>query len=186
VPRELPDLRTVVLAVFGWAGALVGAGHGLAPPLIAGGVLAAGAAGLWRQRGRGAGLAVLAGVVVFGAVATASGVRYERVTNNPLTELARLRSGVVLTGRVVDDPRALPGRFGEAVLVRVDARQVLTSGRIFRLREPVLVFGRGSWSGVPLGSTVSVTGHLGVASGSDVAAVMSTSSPPDIRAGPDP
>ena len=39
---------------------------------------------------------------------------------------------------------------------------------------------------MPLGATVRVDGHLGVASGSDVAAVLSTSASPDIRAGPDP
>jgi len=57
---------------------------------------------------------------------------------------------------------------------------------VIRLREPVLVFGRGSWLGVPLGATIRVTGHLDLAAGDDVAAVVSTSQSPDIRAGPDP
>jgi len=186
VPRDLPDLRTAFLAVFGWAGALAGAGHGVGLPLTTTGVLAVGSAALWRWRGDGAGLALLAGLLVFGAVATAAGVRDQRVTDNQLTELARLRAGVVVTGRVVGDPRTVRGRFGEEVLVRVGARQVQAYGRLFRLREPVLVFGRGSWSTVPLGSTVRVTGHVALASGRDVAAVVSTSSPPEILAGPDP
>jgi competence protein ComEC len=144
------------------------------------------ACGLWRWRGRGAGLAFAAGAVVFGAVATAAGVRYDRIAHNPLSELAHTRAGVVLTGVVTDDPRRIQGRFGVEALVRLDVRRVESDGRVFTLREPVLVFARPSWLGVPLGSTVEVSGHLAVATGSDVAAVMSTSVSPDIRAGPDP
>jgi competence protein ComEC len=184
--RRLPDVRTAFLAVFGWAGALAGAGHGLILVLVSAGslVLLAGGLGWWR--GRGAGLAVIAGVVVFGSVATAAGVRYERLADNPLTELARMPVPVTLTGVVGDDPRLIQGRFGVEVLVRLDVREVEANGRAFRLREPVLVFGRRPWLGVPLGSTARVVGHLAVASGNDVAAVLSTSAGPDIRAGPDP
>jgi competence protein ComEC len=186
VPRQLPDLRTAFLAVFAWAGALVGAGHGLMLPVAIAGVLALGAIGLWRRRGRATGLALIAGVIVFGAVATGAAVRYERIAHNPLSELARLRADVVLTGMVVDDPRTIQGRFADQVLVRLDARRVDSDGRAVVLHEPVLVFGREPWLSVPLGSTVRVTGHLAVPAGSDVAAVLSTSASPDIRAGPDP
>ena len=186
MPRRLPDIRTAFLAVFGWAGALAGAGHGLTLPLLAAVALVLAAGGLWWWRGRGPGLALIAGLVVFGAVATAAGVRYERVAHNPLTELARTRAGVALTGVVGDDPRQIQGRFGVEVLVRLDVRQVEANGRALRLREPVLVFGGRQWLAVPLGSTVRVTGHLAVASGNDVAAVISTTASPDIRAGPDP
>jgi competence protein ComEC len=87
---------------------------------------------------------------------------------------------------VVDDPRTIHGGFAPEVLVRVQVRRVGAEGRVIRLREPVLVFGRGSWLGVPLGATIRVTGHLDLAAGDDVAAVVSTSQSPDIRAGPDP
>ena len=70
--------------------------------------------------------------------------------------------------------------------MRLQVSQVSADGRLIGLREPVLVFGRESWLGVPLGATVRVTGHLDVASGGDVAAVVSTAESPDIRAGPDP
>ncbi len=186
MPRQLPDLRTVFLAVFAWSGALAGAGHGLGPPTVMGAVLVVAAGGLWRWRGRGAGLAFAAGAVVFGAVATAAGVRYDRIAHNPLTELARTRAGVVLTGVVTDDPRAIQGRFGVEILVRLDVRRVEGDGRAYALREPVLVFARPTWREVPLGATVRASGHLAVASGGDVAAVLSTSISPDIRAGPDP
>src|SRR5437762_9731972 len=122
--RDLPDLRTAFLAVFGWAGALAGAGHGLFLPLAAGSALALAAAALARWRGRGAAFALLAGLVVYTAVATAAGVRYERVTHNLLTRLAETRAEVTLTGTVVDDPRRIQGRFGDEVLVRLQVRQV--------------------------------------------------------------
>src|SRR5262245_2217002 len=124
--------------MFGWAGALAGAGHGLAMPIGCAGALTLVSILIWWLRGPGSGLALVAGVVVFVAVATAAGVRYDRVAHNPLTELARLRAGVVLTGRVADDPRAIQGRFGQQVLVRLDVREVEAAGRVFRLREPVL------------------------------------------------
>jgi competence protein ComEC len=155
-------------------------------PLLTGTVLTIAALTLWRWRGAGPALAVVGGVVVFAAVATAAGVRYERVAHNPLTELARERAGVTLTGVVSDDPRTIQGRFAEEVLVRLDVRRVEAGGRTVRLREPVLVFGRRPWLAVPLGSTVRVTGHLDGAAGGDVAAVLSTSASPDVRAGPDP
>ena len=186
MPRQLPDLRTVFLALFAWAGALAGAGHGLGLPTVMGVVLVVAAGGMWRRHGRGAGLAFAAGAMVFGAVATAAGVRYDRIAHNPLTELARTRAGVVLTGVVTDDPRSIQGRFGVEALVRLDVRRVEADGRVYSLREPVLVFGRPSWLGVPLGASVRASGHLAVASGGDVAAVLSTSISPDIRAGPDP
>ncbi len=186
MPRQLPDLRTAFLAVFGWAGALAGAGHGPGLPVATGALLVCIAAALWWCRGRRASLALAAGVVVFAAVATVAGVRAERVAHNPLSELARVRAGVLLTGVVSDDPRMVQGRFAQEVLVRVDVREVESEGRFVHLREPVLVFAGRPWLGVPLGSTVRVTGHLDVASGDDVAAVVSTSASPDIRAGPDP
>jgi hypothetical protein len=134
VPRRLPDVRTAFLAVFGWAGALTGAGHGATLPLLTVGALVLAASGLWRWRGRGAGLAVIAGLVVFGAVATASGVRYERVAHNPLTELARTRTAAVLTGVVADDPRQVQSKFGVEVRARLDVREVEANGRALRLR----------------------------------------------------
>jgi competence protein ComEC len=186
VRRQLPDLRTAFLGAFGWVGALAGAGRGLVLPVTLGAGLALAAVVLGYRRGSGAGLALVAALLVFGAVATAAGVRHERLAHNPLSRLAELRAGAVLTGVVADDPRTIQGRFGDEVIVRLDVREVEADGRSLRLREPVLLFARQDWLAVPLGATVRVGGHLGVASGSDVAAVLSTSSSPDIRAGPDP
>jgi competence protein ComEC len=186
VRPELPDLRTAFLAVFAWAGACAGSVQRPWGPLVAAGILAVGPVVAWRLRARAAGLAMVAGLVVFGAVATVAGVRSQRVTHNELTDLSRTRAGVVLTGTVTDDPHPIQGRFGEAVLVRVDVHEVESGGRALRLREPVLVIAGSPWLGVPLGATVRVGGHLATPSGGDVAAVLSTSAPPDIRARPGP
>jgi competence protein ComEC len=186
VRRALPDLRTVFLAVFAWAGALAGAGHGWLLPLAGGATMASVGVLLWRCRGRGGALAVVAGLVVYAAVATAAGVRWERTTHNPLTRLAAERASATLTGTVEDDPREIQGGFGNQVLVRIAVRQVNADGRVVALREPVLVFAGTSWLHVPLGATVRVSGHLAVATGGDVAALLSTPESPDIRAGPDP
>ena len=176
----------LVPAVCGWGGALCGAGHGLVP--VAVGVAALGAlAVLARRSGRGgASLAALAGVVVFGAVATAAAVRTERVADNPLSRLATVRAAVTVTGSVVDDPRPIHGRFGDEVLVRLEVTRVRGAAGSYALREPIVVFGSPSWRSVALGSTVEVTGHLGPSTHGDAAAVLSTSASPDIRAGPDP
>src|SRR5689334_21032355 len=119
MPRQLPDLRTAFLAAFGWAGALAGAGHGAVIPVVVCGLVAVVASGVWRWHGRGAGLAFTAGALVFGAVSVAAAVRHDRIAHNPVTQLARVRAGVALTGLVADDPRAIRGRFGDEVLVRL-------------------------------------------------------------------
>jgi competence protein ComEC len=176
----------VFLALFAWAGALAAGGHGAAlPSALAGGLLGVTLV-IWRRRGRGAGLVLGAGLVVYLAVATAAGAREERTTHNPLTTLARVRASVTLVGTLSDDPRRIQGAFGEQVLVRLSVRTCLTDERTIRLRQPVLVFGSPSWLGVPLGATVRVTGHLSPATGHDVAAALSARGSPDIRAGPDP
>jgi competence protein ComEC len=183
--KPLPDLRTLFLAVFGWVGALAAAGRGGLLPALVAAALAVTVVVVWRVRGRGAGRAVLAGLLVYAAVATAAGVRYERTTHNPLTRLAETRAWVTVTGAVVDDPRVIQGAFGEEVVLRVRAEHLGVDDRVLGLREPVLVFGERSWLDVPLGSTVRASGHLAPATGGDVAAVLSASGSPAIRAGPD-
>jgi competence protein ComEC len=177
----------VLLGLFAWGGALAAAGHGWLVPTVCGGGVAAAVAVAWRRRGRSAALVGVAGLLVYAAVATVTATRFTRVTHNQLTDLARSRAAVRLTGAVAADPRRIRGRFGEEAVVRLEARRVETPGRRLSLREPVLVFAPTSWLAVPLGATVEVSGHLGVASGGgDVAATLSTSRSVEIRAGPDP
>ncbi len=184
--RAPPDLRMVLLAAVGWVGALAatawsplevfgGAGAGVATVVL-----------LWSWRGRRAGLTAVAALVVFVAVATAAGVRAERVADNPLTRLAAERAEVALDGTVSDDPRLLQGRFGDEALVRLSVTRVTAADAVVRLRQPVVVFAPTSWLRVPLGAAVRVTGHLSPSTQGDVAASLSTHGPPEVTAGPDP
>ncbi|MGN6782099.1 MAG: ComEC/Rec2 family competence protein [Marmoricola sp.] len=182
--RELPDLRMPVLAACAWAGALAGTGRHLLVVVVVVLVGCVASTALGRTRRRAAGVTVLAGVLVFGCVATAAGVRTARVTDNPLSRLATARASAEVVGVVTDDPRRVRGMFGDEELVRVSVTRVSAEGRSILLHEPLLVFAPVSWARVPLGATVQVRGHLESAQGNDVAAVLSTTDGPDVRAGP--
>ncbi len=88
-----------------------------------------------------AGLTAVAALVVFAAVATAAGVRAERVSANPLSGLAADRAAVTLDGTVGDDPRLLQAPFGDEALVRLAVTRVTAGVDVVRLRQPVVVFG---------------------------------------------
>ena len=188
VRRQLPDLRTAFLGGLrlgrgarrrrSWRSSCRGARsvpwRSWRRPWLAG----AAAVRPWR---------CVAALVVFAAVATAARVRHERVHRQSAHPARRDRGPRrPLDRHVVDDPRTIQGRFGEEVLVRLEVRQVECGRSPVRLREPVLVFGRESWLGVPLGATVRVERPPRRRLRGDVAAVLSTAASPDIRAGPDP
>ena len=176
----------VLLAGVGWLGALAATAWSPVATVGAAGGGAAVAMVLWVRRGRQAGLTAVAALVVFVAVATAAGVRAERVADNPLTRLAAERAEVALDGNVSDDPRLLQGRFGDEALVRLTVTRVAAGGADVRLRQPVVVFAPTAWLRVPLGATVRVTGHLSPSTQGDVAATLSTRDLPEVTAGPDP
>src|SRR4051812_39248657 len=184
-PR-VPDLRMPALAVAAWSGALLVGAPGSFWPAAAGALATSGVALAWRFSGRVAGRSALAALLVAGAVATSAGVRAARLADNPLTGLGRADAAVTLVGTVVADPRLVQGRFGDDIMVRVEASVVETGAARFTLHEPVLVFGSRSWATTPLGAEVEVSGRLSPAGAGDVAAVLSTDRAPDIRAGPDP
>jgi competence protein ComEC len=183
--RHPVDLRTVAVATAAWAGALLATAFPVGA-LGLGALLALAGLSAWWLGRRGAALTTLGALVVFVAVATVAGVRAERVADNPLTGLALRRAEVSLTARVAGDPAPVQSRFGPQVLVRLDVRRVVAQGRAVTLREPVLVFGDGSWRAVPLGATVVVDGHLAPSRQGDVAAVLSTHDRPSVRAPPGP
>ena len=175
----------ILLGGVGWLGALAAT----ASPTVAvwGAVaLTSCAVVVWRWHGRRTGLTATAALLVFVTVATAAGVRAERMSDNPLTRLAATRAEVTLDGTVTDDPRLLHGRFGDEALIRLEVTAVTSRDRSLRLRQPVVVFGATSWLSVPLGATVRVRGHLSASTRGDVAARLSTRDPPTVTAGPDP
>jgi competence protein ComEC len=176
----------VLLAAVGWVAALAATAWSPGATFGATGAGAAVAGALWWRRGRRAGLTATAALVVFVAVATATGVRAERVADNPLTRLAAERAEVALDGTVSDDPRLLEGRFGDEALVRLTVVRVAAGSEVVRLRQPVVVFAPTEWLRVPLGATVRVTGHLSPSTQRDVAASLSTHGEPEVTAGPDP
>ncbi len=176
----------VLLGGVGWLGALTATGSTPLVALVVAAALTSCVAAVWRWRGRRAGPTALAALVVFGSVATAAGVRAERVADNPLTPLATQRAEVTLDGTVSGDPFLLHGRFGDQALVRVEVTGVTAADRRLRLRQPVVVLGATSWLAVPLGAAVRVVGHLAPSSRGDVAATLSTRDPPEVTAGPDP
>jgi competence protein ComEC len=174
------DLRMVVLGAAAWAGALLAF---LAPRWLGGAVLAAGLAALLLCRRRGAPVWVLAGcLLAAGAVGAGSLVRLEATRHGPVARLAEQRAVVSLTARVVSDPLRREGRFGEYVLVRLEAEQVSGRGRSFATTARVLVVGDEDWAAVALGQTVEATGRLAPPDDLATAAVLSSGRRPEVVA----
>ena len=188
--RDLPDLRLPLLGLAAWAGGL--AAHLLAAPvlslacaalLLTVGLLAIGAA-----RGRCSPRVLrtaAALVLVAGAVVVAVLVRQQQVSEGPVGRLAEEGAVVSADGVVASDPRPVPGRFGDVVLVRVTVLEVQGRGRTHRLRAPVLVIGDEQWLDLPLGSGVRFTGRLAPPDQPDLAGVLSPSGAPSTTSDPD-
>lgn len=182
----MPDLRLAVLGAGAWAGALVGAWvmRDPVPALACAGLmlaLASLAALLGARRRR----TIVATALLAVAVGGSAVVRGHQVAQNPVAALAERRAVAEVVAVVASDPRVLPGRFGERVLLRLTLREVTASGRVVRLRTPVLVFADPSWRRLPLGATVRLALRLAPASDRDVAATASPREPPTVVAGPD-
>lgn len=174
------DLRLPMLGVGAWAG----------------GLAAAGLPGWWSLLGALAGLGVafavrswvwlacaLAGLAVLG-VATLRGAAYE---TGPVAGLVADRAVVDVRLEISNDPRLVPGRFGDVVVVRAVLIEVSGRGSRFSLRAPVVVLADGSWLGVRLGSSVAATGRLAPDDGRGprVLGVLAVRGPPVVEAGPD-
>ena len=175
-----------MLGLTGWLG-------GLAGDLLAGRLLLALLLGL------GTGLVLLARraparrrlaptaaalLLVLTATATAAVVRREQVGHNPVAALARDGAVVRVEATVTSDPRPVPGRYGEQVLLRLTVHRVTGRGHTHRLATPVLVLADDGWSGLRLGERVLATGRLEPARDTDLAAVLHPSGAPETRAPP--
>ncbi len=175
-----PDLRLPLLGLGAWAGALlVHWGPATSGPVMAVVVGTAVVLALvavsrpTRRRQAVTGLAVLIVALGVGGVAL---TRTAAVRDGPIAELARERALATLSGTVTADPRRIPGRFGELVLVRV------TVGR----HQPVLVFGDSEWERLAMRDKVRFTGRLAPADDGDVAATATPRGPPVRLARPGP
>jgi competence protein ComEC len=173
------------LGVAAWAGALVTSV--LAPPASIGVTAVVSATGLVAAVRRGSRVLV-ALVLVFAAVAAGALVRQERVTTDPVAELAGQRAAVSAMLVVTSDPRPVSGGFGEGVMLRGSVRTVTGRGSSYRVRAPVLVLAGSEWAAVPLGATVRATGRLAPpragAGSADLSAVLSVSGEADVVSEP--
>jgi competence protein ComEC len=168
------------LGVAAWAGGLLALLPGGVPVALGLGV--AGSAVAWRRGSR----ALLAAVLVMGAVVVAATLREARVATDPVAVLAQQRAVVEAELVVTSDPRVTRGRFGEGVVLRGTVLRVTGRGATHAVRSPVLVLAGESWGGVPLGARVRLTGRLGVPEpgGDPLAAVVSAAGEPVQVAGP--
>ncbi len=176
------DLRAVILGASGWLGGLVAVGM---PGWVGLVLLGIGACTLaLRAHHR---KSVVTGVICLLAAAAVGGAlaaRLEANRTSPVAELAREGAAVTITGRVTSDPTLRSGRFGGYTLTRLTVTEVVGRGRAHRTRVPVLVIGDREWVDVRLGARVTVTGRLGRPDSPDLAAVVSTRSPPRVRTQP--
>ncbi|WP_182523758.1 ComEC/Rec2 family competence protein [Nocardioides dongkuii] len=174
-----------LLGLAAWLGGLAAHLLSVAEVAAAGGAAVVAVAVLARRRGRRAALTGAAALLVATAVGGVALVRHEQVGRNPVASLADARAVVTLAASVTSDPRTVSGRYGDRVLVRLQAREVTGRGRTHRLRTPVLVIGDASWRTVPLGTTVRTTGRLAPAEDGDVAGVLGAAGDPEVLAPPD-
>ncbi len=173
----MPDLRLVMLGAAAWAGALAVRLDGAAAPGLMRaslGVVCVAAVTARSPRWRRAAVTVVAMVVVGAAVGSVAFARESAVRSGPVAGLADQRALVVLTARVTADPSTVRGRFGEHVLVRVQA------GR----RQPVLVFGDDAWARVAVGETVRFRARLAPSTDREIAATATPRGPPETVAEP--
>jgi competence protein ComEC len=157
-----PDLRMPALGVAAWAGALVTSV--LAPPVVIGVTAVASVTGLAAAVRRGSRVLV-ALVLVFTAVAAGALVRHERVTTDPVAQLAGERAAVTVRLVVTSDPRPVTGGFGDGVMLRGSVRTVTGRGSAYRVRAPVLVLAGPALGGGSLGCVRARHGQARAAPG---------------------
>jgi competence protein ComEC len=173
-----PDLRVVALAMFAWAGGL---GGFLLPRWVALLVLAAGGVVLvGRWRGRRPSLSGVAWLAAAAAVAASAMLRMEATEQSPVAALAKDGAFVSAVVRVTSDPLLREGDYDAFTLTRGSVLEVTGRGSTHTGRAPVLVIGGADWHDVELGSLVRVEGRAATSDGPDLAAVISTSRPPEV------
>ncbi len=194
----------VPLALGGWTACWVGtAGRGwlvMAAVVVATVVAAVVAIATSRRRHRRTGPArapgrawVLATAVTVAVCAVLGALQVHRLASGPVADLAGVRAWVGVQAVVRSDAHSHPARgaLPSLVTVRVEVRQISGRGSAWRVRAPVLLLVSGpagmSWAGLPVGTTVSLTGRLAPGErGDDVAATLQVRGPPAVLAAPGP
>lgn len=171
------DLRLPLLGLAAWVGGLV------ARPLVAGSVpwLAGLLAGLVMlglgttlvgRRHPDMRVAALAAGLVLLAVVAVAGFRAAQVRHNPVVDLAGRGAEVDVVLTITSDPRTVVEAHATQWLLRGQVRRVTGRGVTYALRAPVVLLGDATWSRVPLGSTVAVSGRLAPADDDDASALL--------------
>ncbi|MCW2832655.1 MAG: internalization-related competence protein ComEC/Rec2 [Nocardioides sp.] len=176
----MSDLRLPLLGAGAWLGGLAAARlPGWLSLVIAVGCLGAAAA----LRSRTWVACALAALAVLG-VAT---LRVASYGVGPVADLVGGRAVVDAQLEVSSDPRLVPGRFGDIVVVRGVLKRVHGRGASYSLRAPIVVLADDSWLDVRLGTSVSVTGRLAPddGRGPQVLGVLAVTGPPTVEEGPD-
>lgn len=177
------DVRLLLPAATGWLGAVVllalpwwaGAAVGLACAVCA--------TPLWVVGARSARRMTAIGVlVILAAMGAVCGLSVRSREAGPIPGLAATQAAVSVELVVTGDPvlRAGTGtRKPPYVVVRGRVEVVTGRGRTTQVRTPVLIVGSKAWAEVRYGARLAATGRLKpVEAGSDVAAVLSSRSPP--------
>jgi competence protein ComEC len=171
---DVPDRRTVPLALAAWVAAYTGTSD--RPVLV---VVTAAAVGLVvlvalaRRSARTAAVAAVAAATLLGA-----GLHAQQVQHGPVAELAGEQAVARVHLRLVADPHRHEARgpLPAYVTQRAEVRRLAARGSVTTLRSPVLVIVSGAgatdWTSRPVGTTIEATVRLQAAErGSDVAAL---------------
>lgn len=185
-PKPPPDLRLFAAATGSWAGALAGGRFPLVAcwVLIPTGLIVALMVG-WRKgvarRAVAVGLVLLACALVVAAV----GRQSRRV--GPVADLAK-RAGVARVELSLSgDPMPLPAvpHVPPAVLITAQIRRIDVGGRLWKVKQPVLVIApAASWAGLLPTTRVEASADLRAPDGNDVAALIIVHATPKILRGP--
>jgi competence protein ComEC len=181
------DVRLLLPATAGWLTAVLLLALPWWVGIVTGPVAAGVACGLWWRDRRGTGGGVrrttaLGVAVVVAAMGLICGLHVRSVGAGPVPGLAASGAAVTVELVVTSDPvtrESAGSRKPPYVVLRGRVEQVTGRGRITRVRSPVLVVGSTAWAGARFGARVKAKGRLKtVDTGSDVAAVLTTRSPP--------
>ncbi|MGW7680073.1 ComEC/Rec2 family competence protein [Kribbella sp. NPDC054772] len=192
---EALDARLLVPAAAGWLAAVVLVGRSPHAGVLVG-VLALVAATtlavLLRRRqlnhrSKNVGWATAGAFVVVGGLALAAALQSATLRAGPVRGLADGSTSVTVRLKIDSDPsvrQSTTSRRPPYVVLKATIEEVHTRAgadhlRTIRVRTPVLVVGTTKWQTVRYGEHVDATGRLErVDNGSDVAATLSTRSPP--------